>query len=109
MRFIIDNQLPPSLAARLRDLGHDAVHVVDLGLDEACDRAIWQVASSQGGVVVSKDEDFLSLSIANPDGPAFVWVRMGNCRASALHAAFDARIGDIVRELTAGQRVVEIR
>jgi predicted nuclease of predicted toxin-antitoxin system len=27
VRFLIDAQLPPRLAKRLRDLGHDAVHV----------------------------------------------------------------------------------
>lgn len=72
MRFIIDNQLPPALAARLREFGHDAVHVLELGLDEAADREIWRVASAQRAVVVSKDEDFLNLSVTDPNGPALV-------------------------------------
>jgi uncharacterized protein with PIN domain len=32
MRFLVDNQLPPSLARWLRDRGHDAEHVFESGL-----------------------------------------------------------------------------
>jgi predicted nuclease of predicted toxin-antitoxin system len=31
MRFLVDNQLPPSLARWLRDRGHGAVHVFESG------------------------------------------------------------------------------
>lgn len=109
MRFIIDNQLPPALAQHLRDLGHEAMHVLDLGLESASDREIWHFVSEQPSVIVSKDEDFLGLSLAGENGPAFLWVRMGNCRKAVLLAAFTARIADIERELAAGQRVIEIR
>ena len=34
MRFLVDMPLSPSLAAWLADRGHDAVHAIDLGLDE---------------------------------------------------------------------------
>lgn len=109
MRFIIDNQLPPALAQHLRKHGHDAVHVIELELDETSDREIWRIASSQPSAIVSKDEDFLNLSLANATGPAFVWVRSGNCRTPTLIATFDARMTDILREISAGQRVIEIR
>lgn len=109
MRFIIDNQLPPALAQHLRNHGHNAVHVIELKLDEASDREIWRFASSQPSVIVSKDEDFLNLSLADATGPAFVWVRSGNCRTLTLIATFDARMPDILREVSAGQRVIEIQ
>jgi predicted nuclease of predicted toxin-antitoxin system len=38
--FVIDAQLPPSLAGALRAAGYDAVHVADLGLLAATDGAI---------------------------------------------------------------------
>ena len=41
MKFIIDAQLPPSLAAALRQLGCEAVAVREIGLREAKDSAIW--------------------------------------------------------------------
>jgi len=52
---------------------------------------------------------FLSLSLSDPNGPAFVWIRLGNCRIASLLAAFDLRMADILRELEAGQRVIEVR
>lgn len=34
MRFLVDAQLPPALARWLTERGHDAVHVLDLGLGD---------------------------------------------------------------------------
>jgi predicted nuclease of predicted toxin-antitoxin system len=31
MKFIVDNQLPPSLSRSLADAGHDSVHVAMVG------------------------------------------------------------------------------
>ncbi len=45
VRFLIDNALSPLLAVRLRQGGHDAAHVLDLGLADAKDRMI--LASAQ--------------------------------------------------------------
>jgi predicted nuclease of predicted toxin-antitoxin system len=56
--FVIDAQLPPSLAGALRAAGYDAVHVVDLGLLTATDRQIWQEVSVRSAVLVTKDRDF---------------------------------------------------
>lgn len=40
MTFLIDNQLPQALARLFVSHGHKAEHVLDLGMDEANDRAI---------------------------------------------------------------------
>lgn len=41
MSFLIDNQLPPALARFLQqDLGAEAAHVADLGLERASDQEI---------------------------------------------------------------------
>ncbi len=58
MRFLVDNALSPMLAEGLRQAGHDAVHVHDLGMQAARDEAILALATSQQGIVVSADTDF---------------------------------------------------
>jgi predicted nuclease of predicted toxin-antitoxin system len=82
--FLVDAQLPPSLAAALRDAGCDAVHVADLDLQGATDQQLWNEATSRSAVLVTKDRDFSLLRAARTDGPAILWV----CQdASILHKA----------------------
>lgn len=44
MRLLVDNALPPEIAALLTTAGHDAVHVRALGLQDAPDTVIFQTA-----------------------------------------------------------------
>jgi predicted nuclease of predicted toxin-antitoxin system len=41
VKFLVDNQLPVALTRWLRERGHDAVHVLELGLGQADDRQLW--------------------------------------------------------------------
>ena len=78
MLFLVDAQLPPSLAEALRQAGCQAVHVVDLGLLAATDRQIWDEAISRSAILVTKDHDFALRRAASNDGPTILWVRVGN-------------------------------
>ena len=78
MLFLIDAQLPPSLAEALRQAGCQAVHVIDLGLLTATDQQIWDEAISRSAVLVTKDRDFPIRRAASNDGPTILWVRVGN-------------------------------
>ena len=69
MKFLVDNQLPPALATHLALQDVVSQHVSAVGLDQASDRDIWIYAATNGFIIVSKDEDFLHLSIADPGGP----------------------------------------
>jgi predicted nuclease of predicted toxin-antitoxin system len=108
VRFLVDAQLPPALARWLSTQGHEAEHVVDLGLAGAKDRAIWTHAAETGVVIVTKDEDFVSLSTLSPNGPPVVWIRLGNTTRSALLAWFSPLFPDIERALAAGEKLVEV-
>jgi uncharacterized protein (DUF433 family) len=61
VRFLVDAQLPPALAHHLVELGHEAVHVGDVGLLAARDQDIWRHALAIGAVLVTKDEDFVTM------------------------------------------------
>jgi predicted nuclease of predicted toxin-antitoxin system len=76
--FLVDAQLAPSLAEALRHAGCQAVHLVDLGLLAASDQQIWNEAISRSAVLVTKDRDFPLRRAAMNNGPAILWIRVGN-------------------------------
>ena len=78
MLFLVDAQFPPSLAKALRQAGCEAVHVVDLGLQAGTDEQIWDEVISRSAVLVTKDRDFALRRAASNEGPAILWVRVGN-------------------------------
>jgi predicted nuclease of predicted toxin-antitoxin system len=108
VRFLVDAQLPPALARWLGARGHEATHLLDHDLLGATDATVWAEAERLGAVIVSKDEDFVHLRILNPDGPALVWVRVGNTTRRELLAWFDRLLPDIEQALLAGERLIEV-
>lgn len=109
MIYLIDNQLPVALVEHLQARGMNAIHVLNCGLELANDDEIWNYAKANNCVIVSKDEDFLHLSVRDANGPAFVWVRLGNCRNTVLLAAFDDVLSALQETISSGAKVVEIR
>lgn len=72
MNFLIDAQLPPALCGWMRERGHQAVHVFEIGMVAASDAEIAARAEADGAV----HESFVALRL--PDRFAFLWLRCGN-------------------------------
>lgn len=110
MRFVVDAQLPPALARFIAAQGHDAAHVLDHGLLEASDGAIWEYAVASDATIVTKDEDFaLMAANASEPIPRIVWIRVGNCSKRDLLAWFQPRFAEILATLEGGNLLVELR
>jgi len=58
MRFLVDANLSPRVATKLSSEGFKSIHVGDVGLLTAADRAILDYAAASGLVVISADTDF---------------------------------------------------
>jgi len=85
MKLLLDQGLPLSAAALLRDAGFDTVHVGEIGMAEAEDSAIIQKAREDGRVVATLDADFhtlLALDMAVT--PSVIRIRIERLRARAL-------------------------
>jgi predicted nuclease of predicted toxin-antitoxin system len=107
MKFLIDAQLPPGLVRWFEARGFEAAHVFELGLGAASDTEISALAESGGYVLVSKDEDFLTLRL--PDRFAFLWLRCGNTANRVLSVWMDERWERVAGLLAGGERLVELR
>jgi predicted nuclease of predicted toxin-antitoxin system len=108
MRFLVDAQLPPALARWLGAQGHGAEHLVDLGMEAAVDRAVWDYAIAVGAVVLTKDEDFAVRRALSSDGPSVVWIRCGNTRRRELLIWFEPRLPTVVEAIARGESLIEI-
>jgi predicted nuclease of predicted toxin-antitoxin system len=47
MKFLVDNALSPWVAEGLREAGHDAIHVHDIGLAAAIDDELLELAAAE--------------------------------------------------------------
>lgn len=65
MKFLVDNQLPQALAEHLRKRGHDCQHVLDVGLSDASDVAIYRYAQAQERILSPR----MKISSISPISP----------------------------------------
>lgn len=109
MKFWIDAQLPPLLAAWLSaQFNIEAFPLRALGLRDAADAAIFHAAQQQGIVLISKDSDFVELVSRYGPPPQLIWVTCGNVTNHQLQAVFNKTFAESLELLAAGQVMVEI-
>lgn len=76
MRLLVDANLSPRVSAGLREAGHDAVHVFDIDMTHASDKAIAERAAREDRVIISSDSDFAQiLALTGGTAPSLVLLR----------------------------------
>jgi len=109
MRFLVDAQLPPALARWLEAKGYTAAHVLDIGMGDASDLAIWHEASQGRYVIITKDEDFALWRVAATEAvPSVIWLRIGNTRKAELLRWFESLLPDAIASLESGESLIEV-
>ena len=97
MKFLIDAQLPKRLAGHLSDLGHDAIHTLDLpGGNRTTDAEIRSRADREKRAVVTKDADFVDSHILEDSPERLILISTGNIANPALFTLINSRLPGIV-------------
>jgi len=109
VKFWVDAQLPPLLAAWLSEQFHvEAFSLRALGLRDAADAAIFCAAQQPSIVIISKDSDFVELVSRYGPPPQLIWVTCGNVTNRQLQIVFNKTFAMSLELLAAGQVMVEI-
>jgi len=109
VRFLVDTQLPAAVTRFLEAEGHQAEHVLELGLAQSKDDILWEYAERHQAVIVTKEEDFADWIIRGKPGPCVVWLRIGNCTNATLLSWLASLWPQIFARLNQGERLVEVR
>lgn len=84
-RILLDQGLPATAAALLRDQGWDAVHASEIGMHESSDPDILVYAALESRVVITLDRDFPQiLALTAATRPSVVLIRQQRLRADGL-------------------------
>lgn len=106
MKLLLDQGLPLSTAALLRDAGIDTIHVGEIGMSQAEDTEIIQKAREEERVVVTIDADFHTLlALDKATSPSVIRVRIEKLRAQALKDLLLMVIAECEEDLEQGSAI----
>ena len=106
MKFLIDAQLPKRLARRLCELGHDAIHTLDLpARNRTSDQVVAGISTSEKRITVTKDRDFVDSFILRREPPQLLWLTTGNMSNDELLALFASHLPQLEAAFQSGSFV----
>lgn len=108
MKFIVDAQLPKSLARFLTARGFDAIHTSDLPQRNVTDDLeINRLSLAENRIVISKDSDFYDSYTARQEPYKLLYLTTGNISNPDLLNLFDKNLLLLIHSLQNGS-VVEL-
>jgi predicted nuclease of predicted toxin-antitoxin system len=91
MKFLVDAQLPRSLARWLNQAGYEAIHTLDLPQgNRTPDGTINELATNLGYIVVTKDADFVNSHLVLQQPPKLLLISTGNTNNQELMILFSS-------------------
>ena len=106
MRFLVDANLSPRVAEWLRDKRHDAVHVFEVGLNEAGDHRILEEAASRGQILLTVDLDFGEILARSSRGASVLILRLRSTATTTVSRRLEVALAQAAAALEEGAVVV---
>ncbi|MFZ1630875.1 MAG: DUF5615 family PIN-like protein [Anaerolineae bacterium] len=76
MRFLVDQDVYAATTRFLRNLGHDTITVSEIGLAQASDERLLQVAEELERILVTRDRDYGALVFLGGKGAGVIYLRL---------------------------------
>lgn len=93
-KFLLDANLSPETVSFMRDLGHDAKRVHEIGLGDADDVTIVEYAAAHNLVIITFDLDFGHLfRLLTPHHVGIVILRLENQTVESVNTAIKRLLG----------------
>lgn len=91
--IILDAQLPPALAVWITDtFANPCFSAQFLNLRHAEDEEIFAFSRTKNAIVITKDDDFISLLNRFGSPPKVIWLTCGNTSKNRLKEIFEANL-----------------
>jgi predicted nuclease of predicted toxin-antitoxin system len=110
MTIWVDAHLSPAIAIWITTtFGITALALRDVGLRDAEDPEIFEVAKATGVIFITKDSDFADLVDRLGTPPQVIWLICGNTSNARLKEILNSTLPEALELLRSGEALVEIR
>jgi len=100
LKFLIDAQLPKSLALLIEQRGHITKHTLDLPESNATtDQQLIDLSVAEKWIIITKDSDFLRSYLIRGKPEKLIMVRTGNISNNQLLLLFESHLRTITTML----------
>ncbi len=108
MKLLLDANLSPALTPAISDIYPNSTHVFTHGDIASDDAAIWHLAKRDDFIIVTKDVDFLELSLLHGAPPKVVLLRTGNVPTRAIEVLLRAQVERVAQFIAQADEAVLI-
>ena len=107
MKFLVDMPLSPKTVQFLKNMGHEAVRVSELGMAKSKDRDIFDYAEKNDMIILSADLDFGTI-LANTHSrkPSVIIFRLRNPSPEHVNSLLFSNLSSIEEEIMNGTIVI---
>jgi predicted nuclease of predicted toxin-antitoxin system len=103
MKFLFDENMPPSFCNVLQELGYEAIHVYDVSLNQTPDNEIVTFANQNNYIIVTNDLDFSRIiAVGNLIMPSVITFRMPKLNRTIFSSIIELNLDDLKSALLEG-------
>jgi len=107
VKFLLNENMPPSLTGILRKSGHDAVHVREVNLKGKVDETVFNYAGEKDMIIITHDLDYSRIhAYSGKSKPSVILFRIEPLTLHRMADILQLYLKDLEKDLTQGAFVV---